>query len=183
MVPFYGCSSTVSRLQSHCEETVYVLTLGPYDFLVLIKLALEGWKAELTFDLPSGFEPWILLDRESNTLTTGHCSVRLTRLLFIWEKLFNFSNIQLQQQIHFLHNPFFIHPAIYEMPLLFSNNWAKQKWLFATFRTKKSSQVAWFNSTRSFNTCTFISHSNVRPFFSMLCFSWSVNIARFMERQ
>ena len=123
------------------------LTLSPHDFLVLIKLALEGWKAELTFKLASGFEPWILLDRESNALTTGYCSVRL---LFIWEKLFNFSNIQLQQQIHFLHNPFFIHPAIYEMPLLFSNNWAKQKWLFATFRTKKFSQVAWFNSTSIF---------------------------------
>ena len=46
------------------------LTLGPHDFLVLIKLALEGWKAELTFELPSGFEPLILLDRESIALTT-----------------------------------------------------------------------------------------------------------------
>ena len=42
MVPFYGWSSTVSRLQSHYEETVYALTLGPHDFQVLIKLALEG---------------------------------------------------------------------------------------------------------------------------------------------
>ena len=52
MVPFYGWSSTVSRLQSHCEETVYALTLGPHDFQVLIKLALEGLKAQLTLELP-----------------------------------------------------------------------------------------------------------------------------------
>ena len=70
MAPFYGWSSTASRLQSHCEETAYILTLVPHDFLVLIKLALEGWKAELTFELPSGFKPWILFDRESNALTT-----------------------------------------------------------------------------------------------------------------
>ena len=70
MAPFYGWSSTVSRLQSHCEETVYILTLGPHNFLVLIKLAFEGWKAELTLELPRGFESWILLDQESNVLTT-----------------------------------------------------------------------------------------------------------------
>ena len=84
MVPFYGWSSTVSRLQSHCEETVYILTIGPHDFLVLINLALEGWKAELTFELPSGFEPCILLERESNVLTT-----RLL-LLFIWVNIVQF---------------------------------------------------------------------------------------------
>ena len=43
----------------------------------------------------------------------GHCLFRLTHLLFIYEQtLFNFSNIQLEQQINFLHNLFFIHPAI-----------------------------------------------------------------------
>ena len=70
MVPFYGWSLTVSRLQRHCKETIYILTLGPHNLLVLIKLTLEGWKAELTFELLSGFEPWILLDREFNALTT-----------------------------------------------------------------------------------------------------------------
>ena len=33
--PFYGWGSTVSRLQSLYEETVYFLLLGPQDFLVL----------------------------------------------------------------------------------------------------------------------------------------------------
>ena len=36
IVPFYGWGSTVSRLQSHYEETVYFLPLGPQEFLVLI---------------------------------------------------------------------------------------------------------------------------------------------------
>ena len=70
MVPFYGWGSTVSRLQSHYEETVCVLTLGLQDFLVLMKLALEVRKTGLTLELPSGFKLWILLDRESNALTT-----------------------------------------------------------------------------------------------------------------
>ena len=48
------------------------------------------------------------------------CLFRLTHLLFICEQtLFNFSNIQLEQQIHFLHNPFFIHPPIRNATLLF----------------------------------------------------------------
>ena len=35
------------------------------------------------------------------------------------ETLFNFSDIQLEQQIHFLHDPFFIHPAMQNVsPLL-----------------------------------------------------------------
>ena len=66
----FNCLKATITARSHCEETVYALTLGPHDFQVLIKLALEGWKAELTLELPSGFESWILLDRESNTLTT-----------------------------------------------------------------------------------------------------------------
>ena len=36
MAPFYGWGSTVSRLQSHYEETVYFLPLSPQEFLVLI---------------------------------------------------------------------------------------------------------------------------------------------------
>ena len=32
----------LSQGYNHCEETVYALTLGPHDFQVLIKLALEG---------------------------------------------------------------------------------------------------------------------------------------------
>ena len=48
-------------------------------------------------------------------------------LLFMYEqKLFNFNNIQLEQRIHFLHNPFFIHPAT-QMLLLSLNNKVKQK--------------------------------------------------------
>ena len=50
----------------------------------------------------------------------GHCLFRLTHLLFIYEQtLFNFSNIQLEQQINFLHNLFFIHPAIWNVNPLF----------------------------------------------------------------
>ena len=60
------------------------------------------------------------LDWESSTLPLGHWSFRLTHLLFIYEQtLFNFSNIRLEQQIYFLHNPFFIHPAIQNTTLLF----------------------------------------------------------------
>ena len=47
MAPFYGWGSTASRL--HFEEAVYFLPLSPQKFLVLILLALEGWKAESTF--------------------------------------------------------------------------------------------------------------------------------------
>ena len=36
MAPFYGCALTVSRLQSHCEETVCFLPENPQDILVLI---------------------------------------------------------------------------------------------------------------------------------------------------
>ena len=49
------------------------------------------------------------------------------------------------------------------MPLLFSNNSAKQNpsiskqqlWLFDTFSTKKSSQVVWFDSTSIFQHLNF----------------------------
>ena len=35
MVPFYGCSSTVSRLQGYDEETVYFLPFSSHGFCVL----------------------------------------------------------------------------------------------------------------------------------------------------
>ena len=39
---------------------------------------------------------------------------------FLYEQtLFNFGNIQLEQEIHFLHNPFFIHPAKWNATPLF----------------------------------------------------------------
>ena len=56
MALFYGWGSTVSRLQSHYEETVYFLPLSSQKFLVLILSTSEGWKAELTLEPPSGFE-------------------------------------------------------------------------------------------------------------------------------
>ena len=80
----------------------------------------------------------------------------LTHFLIIYKQtLFNCSNIQLEQRIYFLHNPFFIHSAIRNATPLF--NQAKQKfsiskpqlWLFDTFSTKKCSQVVWFYSTSS----------------------------------
>ena len=49
----------------------------------------------------------------------------LVQTLLMYEQtLFSISNIQLEQQIHFLHNPFFIHPAI-QVPFLSSNNEVK----------------------------------------------------------
>ena len=42
MAPFYGWGSTVSRLQSHHEETVDFLPLDPHNYLVLIQSASEG---------------------------------------------------------------------------------------------------------------------------------------------
>ena len=38
------------------EEAVYFLPLSFQKFLVLILLTSEGWKAELTLELPNGFE-------------------------------------------------------------------------------------------------------------------------------
>ena len=55
--PFYGWDSTVSRLHSHYKETVHFLPLGLQGFLVLIWSTLEGWKAVLTLEPPSGLEP------------------------------------------------------------------------------------------------------------------------------
>ena len=56
MAPFYGWGSTALRLQSHFEKVVYILPLSPQKFLLLIWSVSEGWKAESTLVLPSGFE-------------------------------------------------------------------------------------------------------------------------------
>ena len=57
MILFYGWDSTVSMLQSHYEETVYVLPLSPQENLVLISMTSEGLKADPTLEPPIGFEP------------------------------------------------------------------------------------------------------------------------------
>ena len=135
-VTFYGWGSTVSKLHSHYEETVHFLPLGHQGFLVLIWPTSEGWKAELTLKPPSGFElgtPGLEIQHLNHQVIA-----RLDLPIFFLYKeqiLLNFSNVHLQQQIHFLHN---------EMPLLFSNSWAKQNpsiskqqlCLFDTFSTK-----------------------------------------------
>ena len=41
---------------SHFEEVVYFLPQSSQKLLVLILSTSEGWKAELTLELPSGFE-------------------------------------------------------------------------------------------------------------------------------
>ena len=51
MALFYGWGST---LQSQYEEAVYFLSLSSHKFLVLIWSTLEGWKAELTLEAPTG---------------------------------------------------------------------------------------------------------------------------------
>ena len=56
MTPFYGWGSTVSRLQSHYEETIYFLPLNSQKYLVLIWSTSEGWKAESALEPTSGFE-------------------------------------------------------------------------------------------------------------------------------
>ena len=56
MTPFYGRGSTASRLQSHYEEIVYILTQSPQILLALIWSTSEEWKAESTIEPPSGFE-------------------------------------------------------------------------------------------------------------------------------
>ena len=68
-------------------------------------------------------------------------SLDLSHFLFIYEQtLFNFSNIKLQQRIHFLRNPVFIHPAVRNAILLFeqlSKLSKPQLWLLDTFGAKK----------------------------------------------
>ena len=41
---------------SHSEEAVYFLPLSSHKFLFLILSTSEGWKAESTLELSSGFE-------------------------------------------------------------------------------------------------------------------------------
>ena len=57
LVPFNGWGSTISKLQSHFEETVYFLRLCPQEYLVLISFISDGWKVESTLEPLSGFEP------------------------------------------------------------------------------------------------------------------------------
>ena len=57
MVSSYGWGSTVSRLQSHYEETVYSLPLSPQEFLVLISSISARWEVETTLEPLSNFEP------------------------------------------------------------------------------------------------------------------------------
>ena len=55
MAPFYGWGLTISRLQSHLEETVYFLLLNPEEVLVLSSLTSEGRKAKLTLEPPTSY--------------------------------------------------------------------------------------------------------------------------------
>ena len=96
-------------------------------------------------------------------------------MLLIYEQtLFNFSSIQLDQHNHFLYNPFFIHPAIRNFETIKQNKLSSSKqqlWLFDTFSTKKSSQIAWFHSTSIFQRLYF--------YFLLEC----LDVMLFMESQ
>ena len=129
------------------------------------------------------------------TRSVCHAKFRLTHFLFYIheETLFNFSKIQLEQQIHFLHNPFpFSFTQLCKMSVLSLNNQTKQNlsiskpqiWLFDTLSTKKSSQVAWFHSTSIFQHLYFyfVLHCLVIYFQCVILFM-SLNIAYFMKRQ
>ena len=51
MTPFYGWGSTVSRLQSCYEETVYFLPLGPQEFLeIILFTSCHQCKSEISVD-------------------------------------------------------------------------------------------------------------------------------------
>ena len=60
MAPSYRWDSTASRLKKHNEETVYFVPFSSQEFLVHNWSTSEGWKAELTLEQPSGFEPGTL---------------------------------------------------------------------------------------------------------------------------
>ena len=80
----------VSRLQSHCEETVYILTIGS-PWLPGTSL---GWKDE-RLSWPSSYPVVLNLGfsciENPRPLPPGYCSVvRLTRLLFIWANIVQF---------------------------------------------------------------------------------------------
>ena len=52
MAPFYGWGSNATRLQSHYKETAYFLPFSSQEFLELDWLTSEGWKVELTLQMP-----------------------------------------------------------------------------------------------------------------------------------
>ena len=54
-VQFYGLGSTVSRLNSHYDDAVYLLTLSSQIFLVISSTSKE-LKAELNLKPPNGLE-------------------------------------------------------------------------------------------------------------------------------
>ena len=54
--PFFVDGVQLTQGYSHFEEAVYFLPSSSQKFLVLILSTLEGWKAELTLEPPSGFE-------------------------------------------------------------------------------------------------------------------------------
>ena len=74
MAPFYGRGSTASRVQSHYKETVYFLPLSSQKLLVLILSSSEGWKAESTLELPSGFKHRTPGSVIQHLKPPGHCS-------------------------------------------------------------------------------------------------------------
>ena len=55
-IRLHGWISTVSRRQSHYEETVYFLPLSFQEYPVLISSMSEGWKVESTLGPLSDFE-------------------------------------------------------------------------------------------------------------------------------
>ena len=57
MAPFYGWGSTASRLQPLRGGSLLFTTQFP-EIPGTHFIDLEGWKAELTLELPSGFEHW-----------------------------------------------------------------------------------------------------------------------------
>ena len=54
--PFLWMVFSYVKARGSLEETVYFLPLSPQKILVLISLTSERWKAESTFEPPSGFE-------------------------------------------------------------------------------------------------------------------------------
>ena len=70
MAPFYGWGSTVSRLQSHYEETVYFVPLSPREFLAL---SFDRLRKDESLNWPWSHPVVLnlrLLDWESSPLTT-----------------------------------------------------------------------------------------------------------------
>ena len=69
MAPFYGRDSNVSRIQSHYEETVHFLPLGPQGYLVLISSISKDWRLRQPWNHSLVLNPGPL-DWKSSTLTT-----------------------------------------------------------------------------------------------------------------